>query len=85
MKQRKPSMFLEVNVPLNPITIGILLELFVHNMRTASFGGASVVVVVVVIVLLVVVVVASEVVEVTVGAISSHSNDSHGHPVGQLS
>ena len=80
MKQRKPSMLLEVYLPLNPITIGTLLELFVHNIRTASFGGSSVVVVVVV-----VVVVATEVVEVTVGKIFSHSNDSHGHPVGQLS
>ena len=26
--------------PENPITMGTLLELFVHSMRTASFGGS---------------------------------------------
>ena len=44
-------------------------------MSTASFATGSVQVVVVI----------TEVVEVTVVVISSHSYDSHGHPVGQFS
>ena len=41
-------------------------------MSTASFTAGSVVVV------------DTEVVEVTVGLISSHSKESHGHPAGQF-
>ena len=59
-------------LPLKLITIGILLEKQVLSMRTAfSAAGSDVVV-------------ATEVVEVTVGVTSSHSNESHGHPVGQF-
>ena len=54
------------------MTIGRLLVL---SKSTASFGAGVVVVVVV----------ATEVVEVVVGVMSSHSNASHGHPAGQFS
>ena len=56
-----------------PITIGTWFSYSVLSMRTASLVvGFDVVV-------------AIEVVEVTVGEISSHSYESHGHPPGQLS
>ena len=61
-------------LPLYAITIGTLLESYVLSTSTASFAAGSDVVVV-----------ATEVVEVVVGVTSSHSNDSHGHPVGQFS
>ena len=55
------------------MTIGKLSESYVLSMSTAfSAAGSDVVV-------------ATEVVEVTVGVTSSHSNESHGHPPGQLS
>ena len=57
---------------MKPITIGIFVEVFEHNIRTASFGDGSVVV-------------AIDVVDVTVGDVSSQSYDSHGNPLGQLS
>ena len=60
-------------LPLYPITIGTLLESYVLSTSTASFAAGSEVVA------------ATEVVEVTVGVTSSHSNDSHGHPAGQFS
>ena len=60
-------------LPLYPITIGTLLESYVLSTSTASFAAGSEVVA------------ATEVVEVTVGLTSSHSNVSHGHPAGQFS
>ena len=63
----------ELCLPLNPIIMGSLSEDQVLNINTASFAFGSVVVV------------ASEVVEVIVGEISSHSYESHGHPPGQFS
>ena len=54
------------------MTIGTLLESFVLSISTAFFAAGLVVVIEVV-------------VEVTVGVTSSHSNESHGHPAGQLS
>ena len=59
--------------PLYPITIGTLLEYTVLSISTASLAAGFDVVV------------ATEVVEVTVGVTSSHSNESHGHPPGQFS
>ena len=59
-------------LPLYPITIGTW-SFDVSSIRTAFLAVGSVVVV------------AIEVVEVTVGEISSHSYESHGHPPGQLS
>ena len=57
-----------------PITIGTLVESLVLSISTAgSFATGSDAVV------------ATEVVEVTVGRTSSHSNESHGHPPGQFS
>ena len=58
--------------PLKLITIGTLLGDKVLSIRTASLAAGSDVVV------------AIEVVEVTVGVTSSHSNESHGHPLGQF-
>ena len=55
------------------MTIGILLDRYVLSISTASFAAGFDVVV------------ANEVVEVTVGVTSSHSNESHGHPLGQFS
>ena len=55
------------------MTIGTLLEYTVLSISTASFAAGSDVVV------------ATEVVEVTVGLTSSHSNEAHGHPPGQFS
>ena len=55
------------------MTIGTLLESYVLSISTASFAAGSDEVV------------ATEVVEVIVGEISSHSNESHGHPPGQFS
>ena len=60
-------------LPLYPITIGTWLEDTVDSISTASLTVGSDVVV------------AIEVVDVTVGEISSHSYESHGHPPGQLS
>ena len=54
------------------MTIGALLESNVLSISTASFVAGFVVVI-------------EEVVEVTVGVTSSHSNESHGHPPGQFS
>ena len=60
MKTNDNVMF-RCSLPLYPITIGTLLVELVLNRRTASFATGTIVVV------------ATEVVDVTVGVISSHS------------
>jgi len=59
--KRDDRVLLRCSLPLYPITIGTLLEFLVLNRKTASFPTGSIVVV------------ATEVVDVTVGVISSHS------------
>ena len=54
------------------ITIGTLSSNAVLSISTHSFGVGFVVVD------------GTKVVEVTVGVTSSHSNESHGHPLGQF-